>query len=206
MSRETLCRSIYSDMSTRMSAFSSPKSASASARQSSVLPTPVGPRKRQLPIGRFGSPRPTRLRRIAFETACTASSCPTTRRRSDVSICSSCLLSLEVMPATGMPVQSETISATSSPVTARTGPACVCSQRLRSCSSSVRSFCSRSCSRAARSKSCARTALSMSAVVFVSCISSACTRSGCASACMRTREAASSTRSMALSGSQRSPI
>ena len=80
---------------------------------------------------------------MAFETAHTASSCPTTRRRSDASICSSCWLSLDVMPATGMPVQSETISATSSPVTARTEPELACSQRLRCMRSSARSFCSR---------------------------------------------------------------
>ena len=36
---------MYSDMSTRMSAFSSPNRYSARARASSVFPTPVGPRK-----------------------------------------------------------------------------------------------------------------------------------------------------------------
>ena len=39
---------------------------SASARASSVLPTPVGPRKTNEPIGRFGSWRPVRARRSAF--------------------------------------------------------------------------------------------------------------------------------------------
>ena len=52
---------------------------SASARASSVLPTPVGPRKRNEPIGRWGSESPARERRIALETAVTASSWPTTR-------------------------------------------------------------------------------------------------------------------------------
>ena len=52
---------------------------SASARASSVLPTPVGPRKRKLPIGRSGSLSPARERRRALETAATASSWPTTR-------------------------------------------------------------------------------------------------------------------------------
>ena len=43
---------------------------SASARASSVLPTPVGPRKMNEPIGRFGSLRPARARRTASATAC----------------------------------------------------------------------------------------------------------------------------------------
>ena len=41
----------------------------ASALHSSVLPTPVGPRNRNEPFGRFGSDRPARERRIASETA-----------------------------------------------------------------------------------------------------------------------------------------
>ena len=45
---------------------------SASARASSVFPTPVGPRKTNEPIGRFGSWSPERARRSAFETASTA--------------------------------------------------------------------------------------------------------------------------------------
>ena len=49
---------------------------SASARASSVLPTPVGPRNRNVPIGRSGSLSPARERRSAFETASTASSWP----------------------------------------------------------------------------------------------------------------------------------
>ena len=46
---------------------------------SSVLPTPVGPRNRKLPMGRFGFAMPARERRIASETFCTASSWPMTR-------------------------------------------------------------------------------------------------------------------------------
>ena len=42
--------------------------------QSSVLPTPVGPKNKKEPIGRLGSESPARLRRIAFATASTASS------------------------------------------------------------------------------------------------------------------------------------
>ena len=66
--RATECFSMYSDMSRRIMARSSSNRNSASARASSVLPTPVGPRKRNEPIGRFGSLKPERLRRIAFAT------------------------------------------------------------------------------------------------------------------------------------------
>ncbi len=53
---------------------------SARARASSVLPTPVGPRKMKEPMGRLGSLRPERARTTASATADTASSWPTTRR------------------------------------------------------------------------------------------------------------------------------
>ena len=46
-------------------AASSSKRNSASARASSVLPTPVGPRKMKEPMGRLGSCRPARERRTA---------------------------------------------------------------------------------------------------------------------------------------------
>ncbi len=52
---------------------------SARALVSSVLPTPVGPRNRNEPIGRLGSCRPARARRTASDTATSASSWPTTR-------------------------------------------------------------------------------------------------------------------------------
>ena len=60
---------MYSDMSMRTIASSSPNRNSASVRASSVLPTPEGPRKMNEPAGRFGSLIPARERRIAFETA-----------------------------------------------------------------------------------------------------------------------------------------
>jgi len=60
-------------------AFSSPKSASASALASSVLPTPVGPRKMNDPIGLFGSLRPACARLMALAREVTGSSCPITR-------------------------------------------------------------------------------------------------------------------------------
>src|ERR671939_298055 len=49
---------MYSDMSMRTIACSESNINSASARASSVLPTPVGPMKRKVPIGRFGSCSP----------------------------------------------------------------------------------------------------------------------------------------------------
>src|ERR1039457_478352 len=72
--RATECFSMYSDISTRIMAFSSSKRYSASARTNSVLPTPLGPRKMKLPMGRLGSLRPARLRRMALDTRRTASS------------------------------------------------------------------------------------------------------------------------------------
>src|SRR5437870_7310252 len=47
-------------MSIRIIARSSSKRNSASARASSVFPTPVGPRKRNEPMGRLGSASPDR--------------------------------------------------------------------------------------------------------------------------------------------------
>ena len=60
---------MYSDMSSRTIACSSSNRNSASARASSVFPTPVGPTKMKEPMGRFGSERPARDRRTASETA-----------------------------------------------------------------------------------------------------------------------------------------
>ena len=57
-------------------ACSSSKRNSASALASSVLPTPVGPRNRNEPVGRFGSLMPARERRTASATALTASLLP----------------------------------------------------------------------------------------------------------------------------------
>src|SRR6266853_1104849 len=76
---------MYSDMSSRTIAFSSSNRNSASARAVSVFPTPVGPRKMKEPVGRLGSCSPARARRTAFDTAASASGCPTTRRPSSAS-------------------------------------------------------------------------------------------------------------------------
>ena len=76
---DTLWRSMNSLMSILMSASSLPNMNSASAFASSVFPTPVGPRKMNEPIGRFGSLRPARARRTAFEMISIASCWPMTR-------------------------------------------------------------------------------------------------------------------------------
>src|SRR5258708_2739385 len=69
MSFETECFSMNSDMSKRTRAFSVPNMNCARVRATSVLPTPVGPRNRNEPIGRFGLFNPARERRIARASA-----------------------------------------------------------------------------------------------------------------------------------------
>ena len=104
-------------MSMRTMAFSSSNRNSASALHSSVFPTPVGPRNRNEPIGRFGSPSPARLRRTASDTARTASSWPITRLARRSSIFMSFSRSPSSIRVTGTPVQRETTEAISSGVT-----------------------------------------------------------------------------------------
>ena len=96
---------------------SSSNRACASALASSVLPTPVGPRNRKLPMGRLGLAMPARLRRMASLTLVTASSCPMTRWCSTSSRCSSFSRSPSTSFSTGMPVQRATMRAISSSVT-----------------------------------------------------------------------------------------
>ena len=93
ISFDTECFSMYSDMSKRISAFSLPNRNCASARASSVLPTPVGPRNMKLPTGRFGFLSPARERRMARDTAEMARSWLITRRWSSSSMRSSLSLS-----------------------------------------------------------------------------------------------------------------
>jgi hypothetical protein len=119
---------MYSDMSMRTMACSSSNRKAASARVSSVLPTPVGPRNMNEPIGRLGSCKPARARRTAVDTARTASSWPTTRRRSASSMARSFSRSPCSIRSTGMPVQRDTTWATWFSVTASsTIGAAVCS-------------------------------------------------------------------------------
>src|SRR6266851_1309395 len=67
-SRDTVCFSMYSLMSSWISESSSPKRNSASVLESSVLPTPDGPAKMNEPPGRFGSFSPARVRLIACDS------------------------------------------------------------------------------------------------------------------------------------------
>src|ERR1700690_3649502 len=105
---------MYSDISIRIIASCESNMNSARARASSVLPTPVGPRNRKLPIGRSGSCRPARERRSAVATASIASSWPTTRSCRRSSMCTSFSVSPSIRRLTGMPVQRATTSAMSS--------------------------------------------------------------------------------------------
>ena len=95
-------------------ACSSSKRNSARARAVSVLPTPVGPRKIKEPMGRLGSLRPARERRMALATMPSAASWPTTRSRKRSSIVMSFFTSPSSMRETGMPVHLLTILAMSS--------------------------------------------------------------------------------------------
>ena len=117
ISFDTLCFSMYSDISTRIIACSEPKTVSASALDSSVLPTPVGPRNKKEPIGLAGSFSPTRPRLIAFATASTASSWPITRLCSSFSRLARRLDSFWASFCTGILVQLDTIWAIFSSVT-----------------------------------------------------------------------------------------
>src|SRR5450759_11608 len=144
MRRDTENFSMYSLMSTRMSAAGSAKRNLASALATSVLPTPVGPEKMNEPIGRFGSLRPERLRRIERESALIASSCATTDTWSSSSMRNSLAVSASWRRITGMPVHRLTMKETSSsPSTGRCDCRCFshssCLRRISPCSSRSRS-------------------------------------------------------------------
>ena len=98
-------------MSMRTIARSSSKRKSASDLASSVLPVPVGPRKRNDPVGRLGSEMPARERRTASLTAVTASRWPISRSPITDSISSSLAVSPCSSRPVGMPVQASTTSA-----------------------------------------------------------------------------------------------
>src|SRR5450759_4694773 len=140
MRRDTENFSMYSLMSTRMSAAGSAKRNLANARATSVLPTPVGPENMNEPIGRFGSLRPARLRRIERDSALIASSCATTDTCISSSMRSSLAVSASWRRITGMPVQRLTMKETSSsPSTGRCDCRCFshssCLRRSSPCSS-----------------------------------------------------------------------
>ena len=110
-------------MSIRTSAFSVANSRSASALTSSVLPTPVGPRNRNVPSGLSPSDRPTRARRTVSATISTASSWPMTRACRSVSRSWSRSSSPATSSPTGIPVRAAITAATSvSPTTGVSAP------------------------------------------------------------------------------------
>ena len=152
-------------MSILMSASSLPNMNSARALASSVLPTPVGPRKTNEPMGRFGSFRPARARRTALETISIASCWPMTRLCRSSSMWRSRWDSSSAMRMTGMPVHIETTWAISSSSTEG------CSLEMDDCHSARRSSAfwraAASASRrvAASSYSCELIALSFSRVI-----------------------------------------
>ena len=104
---------MYSLMSMRTMAVSSSKRNWARDLASSVLPTPVGPRKRKDPVGRFGSEMPARERRTASDTVLTARSWPMRRSCRRSSMWSNFSCSPCIIRPTGMPVHEDTTSAMS---------------------------------------------------------------------------------------------
>ena len=191
-------------MSIWMSESSSPNRNSARAFDSSVLPTPDGPAKMNEPEGRFGSFRPARVRRMARDTACTASFWPMMRLCSSSSMRSRREDSSSVSLKTGMPVQAASTSAIcSSPTSVMVSV----SPSRHFCSFSRRSSPSlRSLSRrpAAFSKSWASMAASFSRRTSAIRPSISCRSAGAVMRLMRMRAPASSMRSTALSGRKRS--
>ena len=105
-------------MSKRIMAESSSKRSSASDLVSSVLPVPVGPRKKKEPIGFFGSLNPLRDSIMASARVVIALFCPLTRSHSFVSIPSRRSFSCACIFPMGIPVSPATTASTSSGETA----------------------------------------------------------------------------------------
>src|SRR3989441_1146643 len=204
ISRLTENFSMYSDMSTRIREFVSANRKRASARASSVLPTPVGPEKMNDPIGRLGSLRPARLRRMAREITAIASSWPTTVSCISCSIRSRRAVSASWSRVTGIPVQRDTMNAT--PSSLIVGRCVWRSFSHASCLRRMSAWSSRSWSRsaAAFSKFWSRTAFSLSPLMCSSLALRAATSGGGTCVADRARAPASSITSIALSGRKRS--
>jgi len=196
----TECGSINSDISTLIILFSLPNNASAKAFASSVLPTPVGPINKNEPIGLFGSFNPTLPLLIAFATAETASSCPTTLLWRLSSRCFSFSFSVSDILLTGIPVHVAITCAISSLFNCITFLE-LSSFHLFCCSSSFCCFAfASSLSFAAFSKFWVAIASSFSFTAFSISSSRFLIESGFVYVCILTLEAASSIKSIALSG------
>ena len=152
-------------MSILISASSLPNMNSASALASSVFPTPVGPRKMNEPIGRFGSLSPARARRTAFETIPIASSWPMTRPWRASSMLSRRCDSSWAMRVTGIPVHIATTWAISSSSTLGCSPETCDCHSARWASTNSRAVASASRSVAASSYSWLLIAASFSLVI-----------------------------------------
>ncbi len=167
------------------------------------MPTPVGPRNRNDPIGRFGSAISARERRSARAIAPIASDWPTTASPSVFSMPTSRSAVVALIFSTGTPLIDETVSATSFSVASIVSSAW--SRRQSSSAWRKAADASRSSSRtfAAPSKSPASTAASLRAL---SASSSSCIETsffGRALAPARSLAPVSSIASIALSGSCR---
>ena len=105
---------MYSLISIRIKASEEPNIYFANSLARRVLPTPVGPKNINVPIGLLGSLSPTRLLRIALTSLSTAESCATTLERRSSFILASFIPSACAIRCTGMPEIMETTSAISS--------------------------------------------------------------------------------------------
>ena len=193
-------------MSIWINASGSPNINSARVRARNVLPTPVGPRNTNEPIGRRGSFKSARDRRNALLMAVTASSWPMTRCFMSLSIISSFCVSSCSIRWSGTPVTFEMMYIMSSAVTT-TSLSSRSSRHLFRMASSFSFVCfSLSRSAAAFSKSCALIAPSFSKRISSISFSISFTSGGRVMALMRARAPASSMTSIALSGRNRPVI
>ena len=197
---------MYSDISTRIRFCSEPKITSAIALDSSVFPTPVGPRNIKEPMGRFGSFKPTRPLLIACATAFTASFWPITLSWRRFSRFFSLSVSVSSSFLVGIFVQSETTWAMSD---SRTWRRFSSLSFFQSSSSLLRRFLFCSCFLLiweAPSKSSLRMQSSFSSSNSAIWALNFLIAAGSPLFKMRILEAASSIKSMALSGKYRSLI
>ena len=190
-------------MSIWISASGSPNIKSAKFRARYVFPTPVGPRKRKEPIGRFGSFRSARERRSALEIAITASSWPITRLFSSSSIFSSFSVSFCSIRCSGTPVHFETTAMISSSSTTTIFSSELARHAFSVSSSSFFAFFSSSRSAAAFSKSCSEIAATFCRLIDSIRFSASLIDGGRVIVPIRARAPASSSTSIALSGRKR---
>ena len=174
--------------------------AAATDLASSVLPTPVGPKNKNEPIGRCSSLIPLLLRRIARATAETALSWPITRLCKRLSRLANWRVSLRFIWVTGTPVQSETTLAMSSGSTIALALTLECKVSINFSRCACKLFCS-SCNWAALTKFWLAAASFFWSIKFL-ILSLICTNLSLEPTLLRifTAALASSTKSIALSG------